>query len=396
MMVWIGFSLAVALLIVVSRRDLALGMAVAAVVLAVFTHTWGSFGAALWATVSSPSVLLLSLVVGVIPLIGGVMQATGEMDRLVDNLRIGIRPFLALAPGLLGMLPMPGGALLSAPLVERGAGAAPSDVKSAANIWFRHVVLLIYPLGAEFIASAKVAGLEVYYVIPFLIPTFVLMVLLGYVFLLRRVRGRISSAGPFSLSGLMVPLVIILIAPLLDFLMKRLVALPYTELGTVTGVMVSLILALTIGRMGWAAFGRVVRKAAPWKYMLIIVAMFAFLNTFQASGVPERIQELSLSPVLLCVVIGFLLGLITGRMQAPMLIIVPIYVETYGPVTGSVFALTYFSVFLGFILTPVHPCISVTLAYFHTSLHGFLRRVAAPTAVAWLMALGFALWLFRG
>ncbi len=393
-MIWMGFLLSVALLILVSRRDLALGMAVAAGVLALFTHTWSSFGHALWTTVASPSVLLLSLVVGAIPLIGGVMQASGEMDRLVDNLRMGIRPFLALSPALLGMLPMPGGALLSAPLVERGAGGAPPDIKAAANIWFRHVMLLIYPLGAEFIASAKVAQLDVYSVIPYLMPTFLLMVLLGYIFLLRRVSGRLPNSGPFALRGLLIPLGIILAAPVLDFLLKRSVELPYTEIGTAAGVVLSLVLAIGIGRMGLTHLGRIARKAAPWKYMLIILAMFAFLNTFRASGVPEQIQALSLSPVLLCVVIATLLGLITGRMQAPMSIIIPIYMTTYGPMSGTVFAITYFSVFLGFILTPVHPCISVSLQYFKTSLHDFLKQAAVPAAVAWVITLLVALFVF--
>jgi uncharacterized protein len=393
-MIWIGFLLSVALLILVSRRDLALGMAVAAGVLALFTHTWGSFGTALWTTVSSPSVLLLSLVVGAIPLIGGVMQASGEMDRLVDNLRMGIRPFLALGPALLGMLPMPGGALLSAPLVERGAGSAPPDIKAAANTWFRHVMLLIYPLGAEFIASAKVAQLDVYSVIPYLMPTFLLMVLLGYIFLLRRVSGRLPISGPFALRGLLIPLGIILAAPVLDFLLKRSVVLPYTEIGTAAGVALSLAMAIGIGRIGMKHLGRITRKAAPWKYMLIILAMFAFLNTFRASGVPEQIQALSLSPVLLCVVIATLLGLITGRMQAPMSIIIPIYMTTYGPMSGTVFAITYFSVFLGFILTPVHPCISVSLQYFKISLHDFLKQAAIPAAAAWVITLLVALLVF--
>ena len=134
MLLWIGFSLSVVLLLFVSRRNLALGMAVAAAVLAGFTLTPASFGAALWQTISDPSVLLLALVVGLIPLIGGAMETSGEMGRLVSNLRIGIRPFLAFAPALLGMLPMPGGALLSAPMIERGAGHTAPDVKAAARL----------------------------------------------------------------------------------------------------------------------------------------------------------------------------------------------------------------------------------------------------------------------
>ncbi len=394
MLLWVGFSLAIVLLLVVSRRDLALGMGIATVVLAIFTHSFGSFGTALWETISDPSVLLLALVVGIIPLIGGVMEASGEMDRLVANLRIGIRPFLALGPGLLGMLPMPGGALLSAPLIERGAGHAPADIKAAANVWFRHALLLVYPLGPALIASAKIAELEVYSAIPYLIPAFLLTLGLGYVFLLRRVSGKLTQTGSFSLIGLMVPLLIILIAPILDLVLKRTAALPYTEIGTVAGVLVSLFMSTIIGKIRLPQFGLIVLKARPWKYVSIIVAMFAFLNVFTTSGVPERIGAMSLPPVLLCIVIGALLGLITGRIQAPMSIVVPIYVTTYGAMSAPVFAVTYFAIFLGYILTPIHPCISVSLEYFKTSLGEFIRRLAVPTVTALLITLIVSLFLF--
>ena len=286
MLVWIGFSLTIVLLLFVSRKNLALGMAIAAAVLAAFTLTPAAFGEALWRTISDPSVLLLALIVGIIPLIGGAMEASGEMERLVSNLRIGVRPFLAFAPALLGMLPMPGGALLSAPLIERGAGHTAPDVKAAANVWFRHALLLVYPLGPALIASAKIANLDVYAVIPYLIPAFLLTLITGYLFLLRRAGGRLSQSGPFSLVGLLVPLAIILAAPLLDLLLKGTVNLPVAEIATTFGVSVILVAAIIVGRLRARQLGAVFRRAGPWKYSLIVLAMFAFLNVFTSSGVP--------------------------------------------------------------------------------------------------------------
>ena len=395
MLVWIGFSLSVILLLLISRRNLALGMATAAAALALFTLTPASFGEALWRTISDPSVLLLALIVGLIPLIGGVMETSGEMERLVSNLRIRVRPFLALAPALLGMLPMPGGALLSAPLVERGAGHTAPDVKAAANVWFRHALLLVYPLGPALIASAKLVGLNVYTVIPYLIPAFLLTTGAGYVFLLRGASGRLSQSGPFSLSGLLVPLAIILVAPLLDLLLNGTVDLPFAEIGTTIGVSTSLVVALLVGRLRLAQLGAVFRRMTPWKYVLIVLAMFAFLNVFTVSGVPERIAAMTLPPVVLLVVIGAALGLITGRIQAPMSIILPIYASTYGAISAPIFAVTYFAVFLGYILTPIHPCISVSVEYFKTSIGPYLLRLAVPAAIGLVASLVAGLLLFR-
>jgi integral membrane protein (TIGR00529 family) len=370
-------------------------MAIATVVLAAFTLSPGAFGEALWGTISDPSVLLLAFVVGVIPLIGGAMETSGEMERLVSNLRIGVRPLLALAPALFGMLPMPGGTLLSAPLIERGAGHTAPDVKAAANVWFRHVLLLVYPLGPSLIASAKIAGLEVYAVIPYLTPAFLLTVGVGYVFLLRRASGRIPRSGPFSLVGLAIPLAIVLAAPLIDLVLKRTVDLPVSEIGAAVGVFVSLIAALAVGRLGPRQLGAIAVRTKPWKYALIVLAMFAFLNVFIASGVPERIAAMSLPPVILCVVIGAVLGLISGRLQAPLSIVLPIYASTYGAISAPLFALAYFAAFLGYLLTPIHPCISVSVEYFETSMGPYLRRMAAPAGISLVVALGVGLLLFR-
>ncbi len=395
MLTWIGFSLTLISLLYLSRRSLALGMAVAAIILAVFTLSPNQTASALLTTFTDPSVLLLAFIVGLIPMIGGALEKSGEMDRLVANMHIGKRPFLALAPALLGMLPMPGGALLSAPLIERGAADTPAAVKAAANVWFRHVLYLVYPLGPALIASAKMASLDVYRAILFLIPFFLLDALLGYVFLLRRVNGRVARIGAFSFLGLSVPLAIILTAPALDILINSVLHLPYHEIGTAIGVTVSFLAVVAIGRLNRADCVAIARKMRPWKFSLIILAMFVFLNVFKASGVPETLAALDLSPIILCVVIGFLLGLITGRIQTPASILIPIYISTYGMMSGAAFAVTFFSIFLGYIITPIHPCISVSLEYFGTSLSSFLRRMAGPITVAALITLGVAFFVLR-
>lgn len=393
MLIWIGFSLAILLLLVISRRSLALGMAAAAVVLALFTLPLPEMGSVLLRTFGDPSVLLIALVVGLIPMIGGALEISGEMERLVANMRIGRRPFLALSPALLGMLPMPGGALLSAPLVERGGKGVPSDVKAAGNVWFRHALLLIYPLGSSLIASTKIASVGLYQAILFLFPAFLLTTLIGYFLLLRHVDGKIEYDGRFSLSGLLVPLLIILSAPVIDVAIKSAFHLPHPEIGTVAGVTVSLLLAMGIGRIGLIQLKEIAWKMQPWKYAAIILAMFLFLNVFKSSGAPETLAAVDLSPVLLCIVIGFVLGLITGRIQAPIAVVVPIFVTVHGAMSFVAFTVTYFAVYLGYVISPVHPCVSVSLEYFSVSMPAFLRRMALPVAIAGLVDLAVALFV---
>jgi len=128
----------------------------------------------------------------------------------------------------------------------------------------------------------------------------------------------------------------------------------------------------------------------PWKYAFIILAMFLFLNVFTLSGSPEMLAALDLSPILLCIVIGFVLGMITGRIQAPISIVVPILVTTHGAMSLPAFAVTYFAIYLGYVISPVHPCVSVSIEYFSVSMSAFLRRMALPVAIAGLADLAVA------
>ncbi|MEA3239627.1 MAG: DUF401 family protein [Candidatus Bipolaricaulota bacterium] len=393
MLIWTGFSLSIVALLLLSRYSLWLAMSAAALVLGLFTLSTSEMVMALTHTFADPSVLLIAFVVGIIPLIGGALEESGEMDRLVANMRMGKRPFFAISPALLGMLPMPGGALLSAPLIERGGEGVSAETKAAGNVWFRHAFLLVYPLGSSLIASTKIASVGLYQAILFLFPAFLLTVAIGYFILLRCVRGKVNYEGEFSLSGLLIPLGIILSAPIVDVVMKSILHLSHPEVGTAVGVSVSLLLAVIIGRIGEKMLLGIVTKMKAWKYMLIILAMFLFLNVFTLSGSPEVLAGLNMPPVLLCIVIGFVLGMITGRIQAPIAIVVPIFVTAQGAISLPAFAVTYFAIYLGYLISPVHPCVSVTIEYFAISISAFLRRMALPVAIAGAINLLVALFV---
>ncbi len=391
MLIWIGFSLSIVALLYISRRSIWLAMTTAAVLLAAFTLSVNGMVTALALTFTDPSVLLIAFVVGVIPLIGGALEESGGMDRLVSNMRMKKRAFLAVSPALLGLLPMPGGALLSAPLIERGGEGVPADVKTAGNVWFRHAFLLIYPLGSSLIASTKIASVGLYQAILFLFPAFVITLGIGYFLILGGVSGKMTYEEDFSLSGLMIPLGIILVAPVIDIIMKSTLQLSPSEIGTAVGVSVSLLLAMGTGGIGTSKLVSIAKKMEPWKYSLIILAMFLFLNVFTLSGSPEMLGSLNMPPIVLCVVIGFGLGVITGRIQTPIAIVIPIFIVAHGAVSLPVFAVTYFSVYLGYLISPVHPCVSVSLEYFSVSMSSFLRRMALPVILAGLADLAVAL-----
>jgi hypothetical protein len=369
---------------VIARKSLWIAMTYAALVLGLLTVSSSVvFRDAIVSTLVDPSVLFLALAVGMIPMLGGAMLESGLMDDLVENLRIGKKAFLSLSPAIVGMMPMPGGALLSAPILEKGGKEVPRDQLSAVNVWYRHILYLAYPLSSAIIVSTKIAGLDLYVAIAHLSPFLGLSLLIGYIFLLKGIVGKRTYEKEFVAKKLGVPLLVLLIAPILDFTIGRLTHYEVPEAHLALAVFVGLFLAFYLGDLGMDRVWPVAKRMQTWNFGLIIIGMFMFLNVFTASEVPELIRELEPSKVVLLVVFGPLLGFVTGRLQIPTSILIPIYLSVYAvdsmePVT---FSIMYFAVFLGYVISPVHPCISVTLEYFKADFNSFIKFITPPTVI---------------
>ncbi len=379
---WLGFFLGIAAILLISRKNLAVSMFLGAFILGIFTLPLDKIAEAFYSVFTDPSTVLLALAVALIPIIGGTLKTSGQMDDLINNLRIGKKAFLAVSPALIGMLPMPGGALLSAPLVEKGGKDISNEKKAGLNVWFRHVLYLVYPLSPSLIVAAKVAELDIFQVIPYLVLFLLFSLILGYFFFLRDVPGKTDYEEKFSLKKLLPPLAVIFVAPILDLLLKNLVS--PEEVATLIGVAASLVLAIVTGRVSLRRMYNVTKASKPWNFALMIFGIMTFLYVFTMSSIPELIAGTEITPEILSVVIGFLLGFGTGRIVTPAGVIIPIFLRKFGPISPVVFAITYFSIFLGYALTPVHPCVSLTAEFFKVKIKDFLRVTAPPALIAFI------------
>ncbi len=389
MVPWVAFGLSLALVLVLARWNLWGAMGLGALVLGLLTLSPAAVGRAFLSVWTSPSILLLAGAMALIPLIGGALVATGRMEDLLAGLPRARRAVYALAPAILGMLPMPGGALLSSPLVERAGGSSP-EVRAAANVWFRHILHSIYPLSPALITGAVLAGLDVWGVLPYQLPAVVVLAVVGYVALLRQVSGRMDlpAARPWRGSGL--ALGILLAAPLLDLVLKRTAPLPVPEIATVVGVAVSLVLAC-LSRVSLSGLVAIARRERPWRFGLIVIGVFTYLAVFQRSGLPTRIAALSLPPAALCVGVGWLLGFATGRQQAALSLVIPIHIGSYGAMAPWALAVTYLASYLGYLLSPLHPCLTVSAEYARVPLGSVWRRLLVPSLLTLLITVGSSL-----
>jgi len=390
LLIWLGFLISLTLMIMIARKSIWLGFIVGALVLGVFNLSFKEILVQIQNTLTDPSILLLACAVGLIPLIGGALEVSGLMDDLVNNLKMRRKSFLMFGPAFLGMLPMPGGALLSAPLVLRAGLDISDDKYTAINVWFRHTLILIYPLGA-LLVTTKMANLNLYTAMLYLIPGFLLMVFLGYILLLRGIKGNLQNNNKSNIKKLLVPVGIILSAPIIHIILMSVFDPPVGghEIPLLVGVLTSLILAFSFGKLNFKKIIPISIKMKPWKFFLIIIGMFLFLNIFQASNISKVIADIVFCKSFLIVGIAAFLGFVTGRVQMPFAILLPIYYSSFNvnSMTYLVFAITLFSTYMGYIISPVHPCVSVSIEFFGSTLKDFFKRTILPVAISLFVAL---------
>ncbi|MDI6754322.1 MAG: DUF401 family protein [Thermodesulfobacteriota bacterium] len=128
------------------------------------------------------------------------LELTGSLQRILASLR---RIFensgvlIALVPSLLGLFPVPGGAMLSAPMVgiygdEIGFRA---NRKSTINLFFRHIWDQVFPFKPHLILAATVVNIPLFTLIGWHLPVTLASALVGFWYLIGR-DPRMKSLIP--------------------------------------------------------------------------------------------------------------------------------------------------------------------------------------------------------
>ncbi|QEE15560.1 DUF401 family protein [Promethearchaeum syntrophicum] len=342
-----------------------------------------------------PSVILLAIAVTLIPILGAIMEESKMMLELIEKLNISKKSALMLSPALFGLLPVAGGALMSAPIVDQVDNELDVNKKVAINVWFRHVFILIYPLASTIIVSSVLTQIPLYTIVLVMLVPFFLMTLLGYIFLIRSIP-KTEKHNHRDLKRAFRNFIPIIIAPIIDLIGRSIwKEFEYEEIFLVIGLFISLIIGLRFADYGLKSLFTFAKKMKVWRFPLLIIAMFLFLEVFIESGVPDQIASVDL-PLILFLILAFILGFATGRAQLPLTILIPIYLTQYGLTVFPLleFALLYSVTFLGYIITPLHPCVSYTYQYFKTDYKSAFKYLALPTFISFAIALLLSLITF--
>jgi len=316
-----------------------------------------------------------------------VLRDTETLKRLVNSLK-GLmgdsRIVMAAMPAIIGILPSPGGAYFSAPLVEESSTGAtiPSERKGFINHWFRHVWEYISPLYPGFIMTAAIAGVSYgkLFAHTFVFPLTVIITgaLLGF-------RGVEAAPAVQSTVGRR--------RELRDAALSFSPILACMLIVLLFGVNIAVAMALVVAAMmAWFRYTpkrilTTLKESLSVKTLLLVLGVFIFKGIMDHSesvkSLPAFFSSAGVPVAVILFVLPFLVGLMAGIVMAYVGIALPMILPLIGgshPDMGML-AFAYASGFAGVMFSPMHLCLVLTKDYFKSELIPIYRLMLVPEAI---------------
>ena len=380
---WLSFIIIIGIVIALSKYELGIILSLGSVAFALLAGVNPVLS--LINVLTDPTILILIIIMTLIPILGGILEESGLMMQMIQKMRISKKASLMTIPALFGLLPVAGGALMSAPIVDQIDSEAEPSIKVSINIWYRHMLILIYPLSSTLILASILTNIELYIIVLGLMPCLIIMWLIGYFILIKNVTP-FSDQEERDLKRAFHNMIPIIIAPIVDFVGRTFFNLPVPEIYLLIALVFSIFVALRFSDMKFSTIKSISKRMKIWRFPLIIFSMFLFLEVFILSGAPQDIATLNLS-VFLLILLGFFLGFATGRIQLPISILIPIYLVQNAVLIMPLldFIFIYMSTFLGYLITPIHPCVSYSTEYFETDLKKVIKILGKPIFLSFII-----------
>lgn len=338
------------------------------------------------------------------------LNRTGRMERTIAALKEWLRSrhiILAGLPALVGLLPMPAGALFSAPFVaavdERKELSPPH--KTAINYWFRHIWEYWWPLYPGVILAMQYSGLPaaLYFLIQ--VPFTVAALAGGYFFILRQVKaadggnpgygaadagGVLSALGPI---GLLVGISLIGSGLLPLWGVKGAVA---NLVAMLAGLVVALCLIFSGHAAAFRPSLRMLRSRNTWLMMVLIIGILSFSSallcpldrtgTTLITTMRDEFVRTGIPVITVIMLIPFISGMVTGVAFGFVGASFPIVFALVGPhptpaVAAATTSFAYTFGYMGMMLSPMHACFVVSAEYFGTRIYETYRYIAGPALV---------------
>ena len=339
----------------------------------------------LQAIIDPVTIKLIGIIVLVL-LLSSILKRIESLKDIVDSLQKLVKDYrliLAFIPSFLGLLPMPAGAMFSAPMVKEigdRAGLNPEE-ETFVNYWFRHIWEFVWPLYPSIILLSALLGVEVREIIMVQFPMSLVALILGLIWEQKYLKrdGAIDKKREF---GLNIKKLFLSTWPIL-LVIFLVIIIKIDLLISLILVILSLVL-LNRSKMKIEVIMEIIKKDIPINTVVLIIGIMIFKRILETTGaimvIPGFFTELGVHPLVILFFIPFLIGMLTGITSAIVGIGFPVllpFIVTQGEVNLNYAMFAFVGGYIGHMLSPMHLCLVVTNDYFKADV-GKIYKMLIP------------------
>ncbi|MCS7287258.1 MAG: DUF401 family protein [Anaerolineae bacterium] len=357
------------------------------------------WGTAFLKEITSRSTLELLAAVLLITTMVELLRETGSLNRLVNSLGSLLpdrRLSIPIPPAILGLLPMPGGALLSAPMVAAASHGLPlsNEDKTFFNYWFRHVWEYIVPLFPAVLIASSLTGIPIRTLLIVQTPFTFAAILAGSIVLVKRLPDRLTpftSAEEKHIAWKDLGMALWPVAFVIAGTVGLGISLPIL-------LILTIILIILVHKASAEKVRRALEGGFSMRNVLLILGIMGFKKMIEVAGVAPAVYRTLVAfhcpPLLMAFLIPMSVGALTGVTGAAIGItfplLSPILMESSPHLNMVAFA--FGASFIGVLLSPFHVCLVLTREYFQARWGPLYRLLLPSTALITVMA--FLVYIF--
>ena len=345
----------------------------------------------------------LTALVMLVNVYGIIMKETGVSQRLAPALQglFRSRRFaMAAIPMMMGLLPTPGGIMLSAPMV-RDLGdyiGVERSRQAAINFFFRHQWETVWPLFPSIPLIQGMFGISAFSLISHNIIISFTGIISGVIFLLlfgipprskeNQSHGQVLENLKYFWHALWpIGLVAILYAA--------------TNLPPAVGLLIAIPIFLIINKVSLKRWPEFFKSGFNIDFALLILGALLFKLNLEAGQAIEQVvnflSRINVPQNFVIFLLPFIVAFLTGLTMPTVAITFPFLMPFIGTGQQTIIpleTLAFSGLVCGLLMTPVHLCLALSASYFETSLMKIILRIFGP--VVFIALAGILMAVFFG
>jgi hypothetical protein len=352
----------------------------------------GEFFPTIYQGLSDPVAIELIVLVALVSVFAYLMKETGLLDELIFVIKYYVSSLyitMSIIPSIIGMLPIPGGAIFSAPIIYPiGKKMNMSGAQmTSMNIYYRHLWYFSFPFLPSLIIASSLSGLKISSIAIMHLPIVVIMILIGWFYFKGNVSSDENISGESSQKTLvdnvvqtkitwqqlmkaLLPFVIVIVLPIIS------------PIEFITSLMLGILFVIIIKRDQFNL--KMIVDGFDIKLTMGVAGIMIFRafidNSDGVYNITNIFIEAGIPLLLLAIVIPFLVGILTGNQTGAIGIVYPILLILFAE--SSYYSLwhmiIYSSSYFGYVLSPFHLCNLLTIEYFDTTLLKYYKEIMVP------------------